>query len=249
VVGKKQGDAGWGIYKFQNNPSQTITRIFGPCTETLGSKLSLVTRWESNSNVKLYIADGEHKLMSINIMHNDYTGTPPTPPSSIEYIADTDNNVPQILVGTSSQSGNIKGVVVQYAYILYKQYGSQSNISPLTRPISLYNGDRGFKQNEYTDKSISLTLEYSSNFFNKIRIYRISYVQDGQEPEINIIVDQNYNGRIDYLDTGHNISEVSYSEFIGQFGIDVKPVLIESKENTLFAANVEYDQKEVDDLF
>lgn len=247
VVGKKQGDTGWGIYKFQNNPSQTITCIFGPCTEELGSQLSLVTRWESDTNVKLYIADGEHKLMSINIMHTDYTGT--TPPSSIEYIADTDNNVPQILVGTSSQSGNIKGVVVQYAYVLYKQYGSQSNISPLTRPISLYNGDRGFKQNEYTDKSISLTLEYSSNFFNKIRIYRIAYVQNGQEPEINIIVDQNYSGRIDYLDTGYNISEVSYSEFIGQFGIDVKPVLIESKENTLFAANVEYDQKEVDDLF
>lgn len=244
VVGKKQCDTGWGIYKIQN---QAITRIFGPCTETLGSKLSLVTRWESNSNVKLYIADGKHKLMSINIMHTDYTGT--TPPSSIEYIADTDNNVPQITAVLSQQAGNIKGVVVQYAYVLYKQYGAQSNISPLTKPISLYNENRGFKQNEYTNKSISLSLTYSSSSFNRIRIYRIAYIQNGQEPEVNIIVDQDYNGTLSYLDTGYDVSEVAYSEFVGQFGISIKPLLIESKENTLFAANIEYDQKEVDDLF
>lgn len=247
VVGKKQLDTGWGIYKFQNNPSQTITCIFGPCTETLGSQLSLVTRWESNTNVKLYIADGEHKLMSINIMHTDYTDT--TPPSSIEYITDIDNNVPQITASISDQPGNIKGVVVQYAYVLYKQYGAQSNISPLTKPISLYNGNRGFKQNESTDKSIDLSLSYSSDSFNKIRIYRIAYVQNGQEPEVNIILDQDYTGTLNYTDAGYNIAELAYSEFVSQYGINIKPLLIESKENTLFAANVEYDQKEVDDLF
>lgn len=59
-----------------------------------------------------------------------------------------------------SGTGNIKGVVVQYTYLLYKQYGSQTNVAPLTAPISLYNGDEGFKQNEYTNKSVELSLSY-----------------------------------------------------------------------------------------
>ena len=122
-------------------------------------------------------------------------------------------------------------------------------MSPLTKPISLYNGNKGFKQNERTDKSIDLSLSYSSNSFDKIRIYRIAYVQNGQEPEVNIILDQDYTGDLDYTDAGYNIAELAYSEFVSQYGIDIKPLLIESKENTLFAANVEYDQKEVDDLF
>lgn len=39
------------------------------------------------------MADGQHRLMSINIMHNDYDINN-DPPSNIKYIADTDNNVP-----------------------------------------------------------------------------------------------------------------------------------------------------------
>lgn len=180
-------------------------------------------------------------------MHTDYTGT--TPPSSIEYITNVDDNVPQITATISSQSGNIKGVVVQYAYVLYKQYGAQSNMSPLTKPISLYDDNRGFKPNERTYKSVDLSLSYSSNSFNKIRIYRIAYVRSGQEPEVNIIFDQDYTSPLNYTDTGYNVAELAYSEFVSQYGIDIKPLLIESKENTLFAANVEYEQKEVDDLF
>lgn len=98
MVGVKREDTNqentnWGIYKFQDNSSQTIKCIFGPCTVELGSQLSLVTRWESYTNVKLYIADGVHRLMSINLMHDDYD-IDNNPPSDIKYIADTDNNVP-----------------------------------------------------------------------------------------------------------------------------------------------------------
>ena len=124
IIGERAVDTGhdWSINTLQD---EELTCVFGPCATPLGENLSLVTRWESNENIKLYIADGEHALMSINLMHNDYTGTDHTiPPSSIEYIADIDNNVPQITAAVSNTSGNIKGVVVQYTYVLYKQYGS-----------------------------------------------------------------------------------------------------------------------------
>ena len=247
IIGERDGDEGWSINILQNN---NLRCVFGPCSKELGDNLSLVTRWESDTNVKLYIADGEHRLMSINLMHDDYTGTQANPiaPSSFEYIADTDNNVPQMTAAISG-TGNIKGVVVQYTYLLYKQYGSQTNVAPLTAPISLYNGDKGFKQNEYTNKSVELSLSYQADTFDKIKVFRIAYIQNGQEPEVNVIVDDTYTGSFNYIDQGTNISELSYGEFIATSGINVKPLLIESKENTLFCANVEYDQQEIDDLF
>jgi hypothetical protein len=60
----------WFVFK-QQKDSQSTTKVFGPCTESIGdgykNKLSLVTRWEDDDNIKLYIADGEHELMVINL--------------------------------------------------------------------------------------------------------------------------------------------------------------------------------------
>jgi len=64
-----------------------------------------------------------------------------------------------------------------------------------------------------------------------------------------VIADRKFTGSFDFNDTGDNISQISYAEFISISGIDIKPKLIESKENTLFCANIEYDQKEIDELF
>jgi len=51
------------------------------CYESIGNnyknKLSLVTQYEDEDNVKLYIADGEHPILSINIAKQlgEYGGT------------------------------------------------------------------------------------------------------------------------------------------------------------------------------
>jgi hypothetical protein len=56
--------SGWCIWRIYG---EDIDLIFGPCTDTLGDAVSLVTRYEDDDNVKLYIADGKHPLMMINV--------------------------------------------------------------------------------------------------------------------------------------------------------------------------------------
>jgi hypothetical protein len=89
--------------------------VFGPCTDSEwdeNTKLSLVANWESDNNVKLYIADGIHQLLSFNIFGTVYTSVT----DLNAYIA-TDLRQPAAEI--SSQAGNIKAGVVQYCYRLY----------------------------------------------------------------------------------------------------------------------------------
>jgi hypothetical protein len=52
------------------------TKIFGPCGEQIwpdgwdgkSKVISTVLRWESDKNIKLYIADGRHNIMCVNVM-------------------------------------------------------------------------------------------------------------------------------------------------------------------------------------
>jgi len=124
------------------------------------------------------MADGEHQLMSINLMHEDYTNE--QPPSSIEYISKEDSNIPQITASLSNNIGHLKSAVVQYACTLYIKNGEQSKMSPLSKPISLYNNDKGYKQDEITNNSVNLSFSYQDSYYDRIKVFRITYVQNGQ---------------------------------------------------------------------
>jgi len=54
--------------KDTSDPNAVFTPVFKPDEgDTFGDHFSLVTRWESANNIKLYIADGEGPIMSLNI--------------------------------------------------------------------------------------------------------------------------------------------------------------------------------------
>jgi hypothetical protein len=89
--------------------------VFGPCEEPLWDddndyKLSLVTRWESDENVKLYIADGIHGLMTFNITEDN--GTLISNVSKVDSIY-----LPKIETQIDEDTnGNLKPAIVQYTY-------------------------------------------------------------------------------------------------------------------------------------
>jgi len=62
----REGDNGPWIVKYEST---------GDPDEKFGEYLSLVTRWETENDVKLYIADGIHELMYINLKDPKATGT------------------------------------------------------------------------------------------------------------------------------------------------------------------------------
>lgn len=249
IVGKKSD--GWYVWSVDTEAEdwEPITH-FGPCTDDIGNNISIVTRWESDKNIKIYIADGKNQLMSLNIADNKYSG------NDIKNISGKlELSLPQLQTRIiDNQESRITAPILQYAYVLYKLGGQQTSISPLTTPIFLYSGDRGYYEGETITNTVELSLTgIDTDQVDRIKLYRIGYTQNGQDPDISLIYDDtflnNQDPQFQYIDNGFDILQITASEFQALSGIEFKPLLIESKNDYLFAANVQYNQQEIDDLF
>lgn len=245
IVCKLQGESGWSIVRYDKN-TNSLYRVFGPCEDELGEDVSIVTRWESDNNIKAYIADGVHELISLNI-DDAHIGEVYTSMKDLTGYADVP--LPQITV-TESAGGHLKPAVVQYAYLLYADGGRQTLVSPLSKAHSLYKNDLQGYYNQTTNKSMQLSLSgVSSDKLNNIKVYRITYVQNGQVPTVDLICDQRFSGDFSHLDLGDSITEITLADFLAETDLKIKPLLIESKNDYLFAANVQYIQDDVDKQF
>lgn len=253
IIGVKTGETGWSIYSFDKDQQELTDndRIFGPCEEDLESPLSLVTRWESDNNVKLYIASKNESILSINIKHNDGRGD--NAPKTLNYIGQNSLvGVQQISITVEDGDGIFKSPVIQYAYRLYKLGGQSTQVSPLSKLICLNKNDyyeSGYSKEENVTKKITLNVDTNSipENLNRIQIFRLQYVENGQEPIVDIIYDNDLQQQI--IDQGQSEKTISVSEFISLTNIQIKPQLIESKGDYLFAANIQYDQNEIDSYF
>ena len=209
-------------------------------------KYSLVTRWESDNNIKLYIADGEHQLMCVNIASD-------TQCTKLEQLYDS-AYLPPISV-SKLDGGNIKSPKVQYYYYLYNPNTIYTDLSVGSKIQVLYKdgGNSGYYFNEYTNVGFELSIDDLGNLgYKRIRIYRVEYNQLGSPAQIYLICDENIvatNGLYKYEDRGSYLKQESVAEFLSNVKYRIAPKLIESKENVLFAANAKDLQKDVDDLF
>ena len=250
----KNGDS-WSIYRTTVIPDQTGTEdrvlIAGPFAERIWPEgwkgetkpLSLVTRWESDDTVKLYIADGIHTLMSINIM-NENQGT-----DFDQIFQDTSEmlEAPKIKV-LDEVGANIPGVVVQYGYCIYKRRGQVSSLSVLSKSASIgINNVDGYLLDQNAYRVVRVTLP--TNILGKdVRVYRVCYSRSGQLPRVDVIYDQKCSS-VDIRDVGQSLLNVSTAEFIATNKLVFVPNIIESKGDYLFAANVQYTQDDIDSQF
>lgn len=180
---------------------------------------------ETDNVINLYICDGKHQLMQINISESakgyinslcaisvnhdgDHIG------QDLAYIIDTryiqnNNYMPNKPVIVGQTSGNLKTGQVQYACVLYKKHGIQSCLSLLTNKIQIISNNRTRKQGcaEDTDSGIGIKLEVSvdynqSDLFDMCKIYRIHYIKPGQTPEVHTVCDTKMGSSVIYIDTG-----------------------------------------------
>ena len=234
------------IYKKDITADKNWKLVFQPADdEQLGEHLSLVTRWENTKDIKLYIADDINGLMYVNL--SDSNNLPIT---GINNITGTIRSaLPQINVSLAEESGTLRPAKVQYAYRLYKEGGAATTLSPLSQLITLYDGNKGYNNTiETSNKAVSIQIdEYTSSELNKIQIYRINYIQVGQFPEVNLVYDGDFTKEFTYVDKGYNIQSVAFEEFLSMILLDIKPKIIESKGDYLFAANVKYSMDDVDE--
>ena len=257
----------WRIVKWNPEEENSFVTVFGPSSKKIWDgddptlkTLSTVLRWESEKNVKYYIANGVTELLAINIGKQD----------NYPFVVDKENNpeitidnvyekafqyqgdgLPLMTAEVSKSSGSLKPAMVQYAYRLYIQNGAASDMSPLTKPIYLVKNDHeGYAQTETTSRAVDLRFKNTKVTGNLyIQIYRINYQQNGQLPAVDIIVDQPFVSEMYITDTGKSVQSVSAAEFLSELDTHIIPKMIESKGDILYAANVKDGMSETMELF
>lgn len=200
--------------------------------------LSLVTRWESEKNIKLYIADGVNSIICLNIMDSygssiedilSYTKTPLKTPSA------------EIISG-----GKLRSARVQYAFRLYETGMPATTVSPLSKILSIPDtNNTGYPSEQFSNKGAKITITLpQNNQLDKMQVFRINYVVLGQAPTVSLIYDAKKTSTV--FDYGSDIQQVAIDEFLSYIDMPLIPKVIESKADYMFAGNIKYTQDDFD---
>lgn len=238
------GDYQICIYRSEIEQNKEVSEykthmIFGPCSDwKFDGRLSIVGRIENVDNMKLYIADGIHQIIVLDIFQN-------TVYTSINSLLSSDDSIifpPEIQQITS---GNLKSGVNQYSYQLYSRYKQSTNISPMTKQIPIVSrlGDYNYVgklQGENTNMGVQLGIHIdNTDTYNTIRLYRIHYDKAATVPEVHIIYEGDTKEDFVFTDANDShIGQITPEEYNQMSEFYIIPKAIESKDNYLFAAQV-----------
>lgn len=213
--------------------------------------------YESENNIKLYLADSIHPIMVFNISNDflyddlnkclSYPEAVCKPPIFEEYVP-----------------GKIEFGVVSYCYQLYNRYGIHTGASIQCQqiPIGNYDFDNkyvkcGGKQGSISNCGVKISIQIPSNYWHLdyIKVFRVQYTQNGQMPIVSVIydakVDFNEQDSTDLVinDVGNDpIEHISVEELNSLQGVRIIPNSLASKDGFLFAANTKTIQTTIKDF-
>lgn len=231
-----------------------------------GDEVKILANYESDTNVKLYIADGKNPLKVLNIMDDKYVQKP----GIVNPNLDSDGNIKDVnliditpsstlypAVNIGIGSGSLPVGMVQYAYQLFTSKGSYTSISTCSQLIHLTDSDihttiqkyKGADKNKNSGKSVKLKIKLDidgavnyASFYDSCRIYRIHYKDKTELPTVEIISElniKNNSSQIVYEDNGlRALSSITIDEFNAISNNNFIPATIEKKDNRLYAANI-----------
>lgn len=222
-------------------------------------RLSIVLNYETDTNIKAYIADGKSIIKVINIMDDKYVYK-----SGVDnpYL-DSDGNIlnpknldiipsatlPPFEV-TEMATGNLKAGMVQYCYRLYNKHSQQTSLSSLSNCVHLDSSDvnstlinhYGSGKGDSTGKGCTLEAPYTDKTFSRCIIIRIFYEDNNTTPTYTIADDIELDSRlntISYTDTGSSsLGVMTQEEFNAFTSYAFICNNITSLQNRLFAANI-----------
>lgn len=255
---------GEGIHgdKF-GNITDKRTVVDAPLLDTDGQQypnvFDIQLNYESEHNIKLYLADSIHPIMMFNINRDDdfiyndldkcliYPETVCAPPVFQGYIP-----------------GKIDFSVVSYCYQLYNRYGIYSGPSVQCKQIPVGNYDftnnyvqSGGKQEAQSNCGVKISIEIPKNYwqFDYIKVFRIQYTQNGQMPIVSVIYDSSINFNqtdsttVVVNDVGNEpIEQISVEELNSLQGVRIIPNSLAVKDNLMFAANTKTQQTSIKDF-
>ena len=216
--------------------------------------ISAILQYETDQVTNLYLADGVHKIMIINVVDTDYIKSLRDAGGkiNIDYISQNMYFPKKAVKYKSIISGQLKTSQVQYTYRFYKKYGVTSKLAPLSRKFQVINPSRdteiGCSEDSITSIGLQLQIDVNENIsqFDRIQVYRIQYIKPNQNADIDLIYDggfETHKGQkewsIQIIDNGKKtLQTLTMQEFSQIHGQDIIPKLLEQNQGYLFAGNV-----------
>lgn len=200
-------------------------------------RVSIVLNFEDDDVVKVYIADGYHSLMVINIadlIDKD------DPLQDIKQIESHNKIVLRPPIFSDLVVGKLTSGVVQYSYRLYNKNGIITGLSSPTKLIPIvYSTDNwvdgkrtyGDDQGENIGVGVKLKIIYPHykftnddgtediaryEYLDRIQVFRIHYSENGQDPTIDMIYDKKINSK---KSTDYYYEDLPYEYFV-DYGSD-----------------------------
>ena len=216
--------------------------------------VSAVLQYETDRVTNLYLADGIHKIMIINVVDTDYIKSLRGEDGriNIDYISQNNYFPKKAIKYKAVTSGQLKTSQVQYTYRFYKKYGVTSKLAPLSRKFQVINPSRdteiGCSEDSITSIGLQLEIDVNENIsqFDRIQVYRIQYIKPNQNADIDLIYDGEFEANkgqeewsIQIIDNGRKtLQTLTMQEFSQIHGQDIIPKLLEQNQGYLFAGNI-----------
>ena len=196
----------------------------------------VVSRYENEKIQKIYFTDDFNQLRILNIADDDTINISPEL-LDINPSADfSDIEVINFINGGSFEQG-----IVQYAYSLYSDNGTESKISSLSLPYLVDNTV------SVGNKSLEVSLSNIDSKYDYIKVYRVLYDTIEGTPVISQIADQRVTDTFNFIDDGSIvIANIPVEDFLFLGGDPFVCKDIAIKDNRLVAANIKETFFEVD---
>lgn len=254
------------IFRFVNKADAAVPNdgvpklIFGPCANNISGNISSVTRYEDDDNIKFYYADGEQPLRVINIAPSADATRPTTDDGAFGIYPTALLSQPEFI---GFGSGNLKSGAYQYGYQLANKNGAETEVSTLTNVIytnastlvpSSSAQIQGTLKNEPSNKSIKINIKINDPKYDRLRIVSVFYEELTNLPLIQVLRDikitPQEDGTIEdivFQDIDNKgISTLTLEEFNMITSVHFVPKLLETKNNYLFASNLQYQDNSFD---
>lgn len=243
----------WSLHKAEfKDDVLHLTHLFTSTQPTDKDKLSVVINKELENVVKLYIADGKHPIINVDLNKDILYYEHLRDESDIYDIEDklcSNRIFPTNKVKIVKKiSGLLNTSQIQYTYRFYNKYGTSSRLAPLTNKIQVIDNSRiheiGNAEDTQTSVGFRLKIDipnHIKNIYDYIQIYRLSYIKAKEDAKVELICDKKTNN-VDELFFNDNgvkaVEQLSIEEFQSLNGSTIIPEVIEQNQNYLFAGNV-----------
>ena len=238
----------------QNIPSPTLTLLYNNLLSFSDfHPIEALGRFENDVVQKVYWVDDFNYFRFCNIADPNLITYNP---SMLDAINDSILTIPTL--NSVINGGFYKAGVVQYAYQLYSQYGSQTVFSSCSNTIHIVaDSESAATSNLYsgspitTDcgKSVVVDIKGIDPAFSNIRVVAVFWDTLNTTPVINYVYDDTIppSGTLQVKDNGViSYGELTAAEFLSQGGALVAAKTLATKYDYLFLGNIKQPSWDID---